>query len=1653
MRAKKILFCALAVLLIISMLPVSALAAIDFDTSVSGDYFNVISQDEYALAPGATETEMVLNNASGSDRKVVHVFEVDTTNENIAVLPGYYGIDKLNPDDLAGDSAIWSDGALSKTVKYYEDVLGYNVVGAMNTALAYDSNAPYGYMVWDGVVLGTPEIHKGAQTYLAIDAQGNCELRSMSTPLNGTEVTAISANFGWLVKDGVLQTKTVERTSSDASRSMIGIKADGTLVFCQVDGRNAPTSTGLSNYEMGEVMLSMGCVNAVNCDGGGSSTFISKREGESENVMRSVPSDGSERPTINSVIIVSKAMATGIFDHAVLESEYDYYAPGSSATMIASGVDTNGYPVDVPAEGISWKLADDTFGTVADGKFTSTGKLGDVAVQMVYGNQVVGEKILHIVHPQVFALTLDDTVLPYGKGMDIEFACTYGSDAWAVCVEGAYALTLSDAAAATLTGNSLVATKDETIKGVTVTATYLANPAVTDVLEVTFGKGSEIIYDFEDGDLAGFMGFKEAKQWSIDNGVSNSLILGPNEKFPGQTSAGPLAGQFNEQISSTTFMADAQNGDPVRNGRHALAWSLDNTDADFAGWSYNVLFNVGETIVLRDVANGKNATTLGMWLYIPEGATGLAFQSQLYVKNADGSYSCKQDHFMFTTNSGVKKNLNSCTEADIPESRWVYASIDISKYDYLCTPVATDKTNARSPSFIRTYVKPTTAAVHTFYIDDITLDYSSAVDDRVLPVISNVSYTTADESVTLDDGATIEGNSVAFSAVVADNVKLDNASGKIYVDGNVLPNATVSGKYLASDAVVLTSGAHTVTYEIKDVLGNTALVTRTFTVAGDAAITLAGHNDSGALPEYDSVYYVDVNVADIANINKVTTTLKLQTANKWEPQGMSVAGGFKVTYALNTTKDELTLTIERNGMTVDAAAASLVSIPVRLWSWDGVNNVTETPIAPETQFETGYCPIIKVDCKVLVGTVEFAKSNFFGAFGGQISVETKLNDNVNPWHYHDAKLTVLNKDATCTTDGYTGRTYCETCKSVIEWGTITAATGHNYQLVDNALKCVCGEGFTGTWTDGKDYIDGMPLENGWYGKYYYVNGAKVTGLCVIDGVYYNFSETGESKGKYTGLFEKDGKTYYIIGGNMVKGWQLIGDSWYHFNTSSGAGYNGNYSQAYFGYSDKLTFTFENGKLLSGEWSETADGYRYYYGPSYYKRTWTEIDGEQYYFDKNGHRLAGYQLISPNLNDKTPVYELYFFAEDGKLVKKYDEDGLNQVNGSLYYIVDGKVVYSQLVKIGDAYYCFGETGKAIVGQSCYITVKVANGLIEPGTYTFDDEGKMVFDAAKEGFHVDNKGVLRYYVGGKVQYGLGLVHIDGYYYYINNSGVVATGEYYLSSGWTQNRLPSATYYFGQDGKLELNAGTIEQDGATKYYAFVSDSSGLHYYVNAKKQYGLGLMEIDGDYYYVNNQGVVATGEYYLNSGWTKNRLPSATYFFGDDGRLTTEVGKYEENGVVNYYVFLADGEGLHCYLNARKQYGLGLVTIGGSRYYINNKGVVATDIYYLRGSWTNYELPDGYYDFGADGKLRVNDGYVNGQHYVFVYSDEEQTVLHYYVNSKKQYGLGLVTVNGDRYYVNSKGVVATGEYYLNSSWVNYQLPSGTYTFGADGKLILG
>jgi len=1469
---KRMVAAVMSLVMAASVVPSSSFAAIanwedtnivyDSETFGTNGYYNVISKKDYVLVPGAAvESEIVLNNATGTRRQVLHVIEVDPSNPDVSIVPGYNQIDT----DVTQE-ANWSHKELTEMAKYYEDNLGYNIVGGMNTDLYYDTYAPR-VLVYNGKDLSVKGKTSPTSSILYVfrDAEGNisCDVKAFNRAefdsylADGTLLHAVGVSFGMVVKDGELVSKTEERTSAAAARSMVGVKEDGTLVICMNDGRGANNSVGFCNYEEGEAMLALGCKWAANCDGGGSSTFITKRVGEETFTMRSVPCDGAQRPTAHGIFVASNVSPTGELDVININSDYDYFAPNTTYEFGAEAIDTHGYSMDMPAD-LTWALSDDSYGTVENGVFTSNGTTGSVEIQAISNGSVVGTKTINIAAPDIFTLSATSTVVPYSTADKIR---TISIPVVAMIGESnvyydtnAVSVTLSDEKAGTLDGFNFTATDDTSISGVDINLEYISNGAKL-TYSVQFGKGSEVIFDFENGDKAGFMGFEEAKKWSQDNDVKNTLV-----------GSDPLAGQFNEYLSSNTFTVTSEDGGQVRNGEHALAWKLDNTDAAFASWSYNVLFNTGDTIVLRDVANGKLATTLGMWLYIPENAfpsagKGLAFQSQLYsyqkqigiddknnpiyepcYPDEEGAIlACKQDHFMFTSAAtGAKTNLNSATNADIPESRWVYATIDISKYDYLCTPVATDTGNSRSPSFIRTYVKPETADEVTFYIDDITLDYSSAVDDRVLPTIAAPTYSTSDTAVSLENGTAISGNKVAFSAAVSDNTALDLTSGKIFVDGVEISAAITGGVLSSKEDAVLAAGTHTVAFEVKDELGNPAKLTRTFTVAGDAVVEISGHNESGETPKAQSVYYVDVNVADLANVNKLTVDLKLNNANVWETDGAIVADGFKANFDYNEISEILSVTVEATDASkVKALNNTLVSIPVRLWTFDRYNYVNNTYYDPATM---GNKPVVNIECDVVYGEILLADKTT-SPFGGSINVATELTTISSPYHVHDEELTVLNLEPTATTAGYENRTFCKSCKSVVDWGTILEAVGHSYEIVDGKFVC-------------SDEGCGHVYESG------------------------------------TGIFKMNDKLYYSVNGELKTGWFDV---------------DGKYCYADSDYSlcigskkiNGITYEFKENGITNGAWVTASDGkLKYSYGPGFYPYGWQEIDGEKYFFGTKfdgGYAYTGVRCSPVNPNSLKAGINWYEFDENGKYIRDIKDTCIitDSATNATYYIIEGKTQMTGLTKIGDDYYYLSTTdGKMAVNvtrQVAYnrIDVSAQDRFTETGTYTFREDGRMILEEAEE--PSKKNGIIDgyYYINDVIQK-TGLTKIgDDYYYFSTTDGKMAVNvtrqvAYNRIDVSAQDRFTrTGTYTFREDGRMILE----EVLDPSKKNGIIDG----YYYINDVIQ-KTGLTKIGDDYYYFSTtDGKMAVN---VTRQVAYNRIDvsaqdrftkTGTYTFDEDGKM--------------------------------------------------------------------------------------------------------------------------------------------------------------------------
>jgi exopolysaccharide biosynthesis protein len=101
----------------------------------------------------------------------------------------------------------------------------------------------------------------------------------------------------FLLTDGVVQV--VDDTALHP-RTAVGVDRDaGQVLLLVVDGRS-DTSRGATLVELANLMLGLGADEALNLDGGGSSTLVGRRPAGGVRVLNT-PSDGSQRHVSNAL--------------------------------------------------------------------------------------------------------------------------------------------------------------------------------------------------------------------------------------------------------------------------------------------------------------------------------------------------------------------------------------------------------------------------------------------------------------------------------------------------------------------------------------------------------------------------------------------------------------------------------------------------------------------------------------------------------------------------------------------------------------------------------------------------------------------------------------------------------------------------------------------------------------------------------------------------------------------------------------------------------------------------------------------------------------------------------------------------------------------------------------------------------------------------------------------------------------------------------------------------------------------------------------------------------------------------------------------------------------------------------------------------------
>ncbi|MBE6623161.1 MAG: hypothetical protein E7621_03130 [Ruminococcaceae bacterium] len=165
-------------------------------------------------------------------------------------------------------------------------------------------------------------------------------------------VNAIGNSGGLILKDSeYCDDVEIDHYPYAHPRTAAGITADGRVIFYCVDGRQQ-NSAGLRIDQLSHEMKELGCVIAMNLDGGGSTTAYAALPGNEFSSLVNSPSVSPERRTANSLIFVNTTEKLDeVWRYTIFPENLYVLAGGSKYTLSAPiPIDKNFYPVDLPEE-------------------------------------------------------------------------------------------------------------------------------------------------------------------------------------------------------------------------------------------------------------------------------------------------------------------------------------------------------------------------------------------------------------------------------------------------------------------------------------------------------------------------------------------------------------------------------------------------------------------------------------------------------------------------------------------------------------------------------------------------------------------------------------------------------------------------------------------------------------------------------------------------------------------------------------------------------------------------------------------------------------------------------------------------------------------------------------------------------------------------------------------------------------------------------------------------------------------------------------------------------------------------------------------------------------------------------------------------------
>ena len=287
------------------------------------------------------------------------------------------------------------------------------------------------------------EIPEG-RLVLSINAKGSTELIDALSALQigdtvDIDITASDERWNSVVTaiGGLYKMVTAGAVESgletaQAPRTAVGIKADGSVIFYTVDGRQSGYSVGASMEQVAKRLVELGCVEAMCLDGGGSTTLGASLPGEDSFSILNKPSEGSQRAVSNALFLVADQTAPGWEERLALSPGDAILLSGAQLELSAVGVDALGQTVNSYDPGrVTYDLPREA-GTVTGGVLTAGTQAGTYTLNARAGALTGSALITVVSKPDRIAVrneatgaALSSLHLEPGETMDLTASAIY----------------------------------------------------------------------------------------------------------------------------------------------------------------------------------------------------------------------------------------------------------------------------------------------------------------------------------------------------------------------------------------------------------------------------------------------------------------------------------------------------------------------------------------------------------------------------------------------------------------------------------------------------------------------------------------------------------------------------------------------------------------------------------------------------------------------------------------------------------------------------------------------------------------------------------------------------------------------------------------------------------------------------------------------------------------------------------------------------------------------------------------------------------------------------------------------------------------------------------------------------------------------------